>query len=132
MNEAHDLTLEAGKYYRTRAGRKAYISGINPFPDGSHIRAIGVIVDSGVKGWNMCGAYSLSSDHAFDLVAEWFEPKRIKRAINFYRDGSLVSHPDRASADSGARDLDSGKFDPDRIACIEIDVEEGHGLGEGN
>ncbi|MGG7581717.1 hypothetical protein [Rhizobium sp. Nf11,1] len=125
MNEAKALTLEAGKYYRTRDGRKAFVSGTNPFSEGSHIRAIGVVYGNGVQGWDLSGAFSSLGGHGLDLVDEWVEPKRIKGWLNVYPENDesfdiVKYHPTREQADVSALST--------RIACIKIDVLEGEGL----
>ncbi|CUW85644.1 hypothetical protein N5C66_03725 [Rhizobium pusense] len=128
MNEAQALTLEAGKFYRTRDGRKAFVSGINPFPDGSHIRAIGVVVDEGVQGWDLNGAFTLELEHRLDLVAEWVEPKRIKGWVAIWAKGG--DHSLVACCSHIYKTLEAAKADNfSNVACYaEIDVLEGHGL----
>ena len=53
---------------------------------------------------------------------EWrVKPQKLKRWVNMYAGISACSgHPTKEDADNGAT--------PDRIACIEIEFEEGDGL----
>ena len=73
-----DLKLEAGKYFRTRGGRKAYLLG--RFPEGVCGGTLegAVVCDNGdwdCIGWGADGRiYADGRDDADDLVAEWIEP----------------------------------------------------------
>ncbi|WP_322884149.1 hypothetical protein U8C35_06360 [Sinorhizobium medicae] len=131
MNEANTLTLETGKYYRTRDGKKAYVYGVNPFATvGGEHEVVGVIDGYGQETWHRDGHWFSQGDKPCDLVAEWVEPKRIKGWVNVYPGviGDMPSkvivnnclHETRGDADAHAMSI--------RIACIEIDVLEGHGL----
>lgn len=143
MNEAQTLTLEAGKYYRTRDGRKVFVVGFgDPFLNRPFYEVLGRIqgVDS-PRSWNAMGFHINGCESGADLVAEWVEPKRIKGFVNLYKGtnpyisgstyGEVEAHfgsvkftreeCDRVAADHPYKL---------RIACIEIDVLEGHGLGE--
>ncbi|MEH2700239.1 hypothetical protein GFL93_09315 [Rhizobium leguminosarum bv. viciae] len=142
MNDKQSLTLEAGKYYRTRDGRKAFVSATapegfsNPDTDGQFA---GFIDGMGARMWGNDGGYLDFDQSDYDLMAEWGEPKRIKGWVNVYSgndenygnphniDSSQHCghvYPKRAHADIAAVSL-SGR---NRIACIEIDVLEGAGL----
>lgn len=115
------LTIEAGKFYRTREGQKAFVAGIVP----------GMKTDWPIMGWIIAGARNVqviwhldgSDGGKNDLVAEWVEPKRIKGKMFICQSasgtfGSYISDE--------PRDPLGAKI----IACIEIDVLEGAGLGE--
>jgi hypothetical protein len=71
-----DLILEAGKYYKTRDGRKAFVAGINPFGDRyDDDKAVGFINGNGTCSWSTNGTWMERADEDdFDLVAEWQEP----------------------------------------------------------
>lgn len=122
---------EAGKYAKTRGGHKAFVSAIiqNPMQDKQpSYSVIGFVEGSDDRiTWTSDGRFISGNEDDFDLVAEWVEPKRIKGWVNVY-DSALSSesaggvHPTKRDADEYAM--------PHRLACIEIDVEEGHGLGE--
>lgn len=70
------MKLEAGKYYKTRDGRKAYVAALreDAIPDEC---AVGwVLRDSGY--WESCwwsanGVFEAISE--FNLIAEWTEPE---------------------------------------------------------
>ncbi|MBP2564514.1 hypothetical protein J2766_001073 [Agrobacterium tumefaciens] len=124
MNEAQTLTLEAGRYYRTRDGRKAYVAGFNPFSkEEDRANAVSGWIEDGNCLWCRSGQYWKNKTSDFDLVAEWVEPKRIQGKMYIY-EGSAGVHggylSDHLQLPYGAKVL----------AVIEIDVLEGHGLGE--
>lgn len=139
-----NIKLEAGKYYRTRDGRKAFVSGKNPFSD-TQCCICGFIEGYGSTSWTIDGNYySDKSDVAYDLIAEWKEPKRIKGWVNIYSEVVCTNRRRRfASHDSAFPGSDifltrqeanraashAAEIEGDtRIACIEIDVLEGEGL----
>jgi hypothetical protein len=135
VNDKQTLTLEAGKYYRTRDGKKVFIVGQNPFdtPDHDVEFPFGGFVQRGegdrLEWFRGDGVHGVRAGGNLDLVAEWVEPKRIKGWVNlflcadgkqFHTNGVWKSAEEAAEKSAG------------RIACIEIDVLEGHGLdGEG-
>jgi hypothetical protein len=66
------MKIEAGKFYRTRDGSKARIYAT----DGSEIHgAVNYCWVWIQVGWLKLGRYKGRSDHDFDLVSEWSEPK---------------------------------------------------------
>lgn len=67
------MKLEAGKWYRTRDGRKAFVSFVHPHRK-SH-RNVGFIENETVQSWSDYGEYTRQGSSSFDLVAEWTEPK---------------------------------------------------------
>jgi len=133
------LTIEAGKYYRTRSGRTAFVAAVTlPNPNTGENRiypALGYI-EGRDETWKLSGANMSGRTHDDDLVAEWVEPKRIKGWISVAGNiskhdpiidgklyaGSLTIWPTRQEAIEGS----TGAL----LACIEIDVLEGDGLGE--
>lgn len=129
------LPLEAGSYYRTEDGRKALIGWKRD--DG---KWEGIVVNYGREIWDDVGVPTHGSK-VTTLVAEWVEPKRIKGWVNVYS-GTFIDGD--ACNDSGvqaahtrysihdSRELADGNVSSSftRIACIEIDVLEGAGLGE--
>lgn len=75
----------------------------------------------------------LSTREGFDLVAEWVEPKRIKGWINIYPSDEEEQDnpvPVRSGVHDTRDNADKLALRSRRIACIEIDVLQGHGLGE--
>lgn len=74
-----NLKLEAGKYYRTRDGRKAYVDSIrtfNPFtPININIKnaALGAVEDVGARTWSLDGRYDTVESQS-DLIAPWENP----------------------------------------------------------
>jgi hypothetical protein len=141
MNEAKALTLEAGKYYRTRNGRKALAAAImpkNPFKEGGEVGypIRGYIDGFGAGSWTSNGHFGDDHyDDDRDLVAEWVEPKRIKgwvalqlhkeRCVGGNRDASATAY---VSHLYGSREEAAQMYAGDPSALVEIDVLEGHGL----
>lgn len=72
------LIIEAGKYYRTRSGKKAYcVAVVLPSPDGFYKDEYPVLVvtDRHIYSTTINGlSYSVSSPDATDIVSEWVEP----------------------------------------------------------
>lgn len=112
------MKLEAGKYYKTVTGSKAYIMG--QLPDGTFVGNINNVV----FGWNNDGEDNSHYYTGARLIEEWVEPKKVKVDcwINIYSDGDYSMHTSRSMADEFKI--------PTRIACIHIEreVEEGEGL----
>lgn len=76
------LVIEAGRYYRTRDSRKAFVLGRSPFEDavGSSHPWWGFIdgVSDDVETWRESGT-CFDTDHPHDIIAEWTEPNpRVK------------------------------------------------------
>jgi len=69
------MKLEAGKFYKTRDGHKAYIAGKHfdstiPYP------IVGWIENEDCpQTWKPDGVFTLSGNAEYDLVAEWREPE---------------------------------------------------------
>jgi hypothetical protein len=107
------MKIEAGKYYKTREGRKVFVSHrcTNPFG------LIGSEPDFPLEGymsngdrdrlsWRDDGTYNYAGEHMNDILAEWKEPKVHKRWSYFYRNG-------RGDVWSGAADTEEDA----RTAC---------------
>lgn len=127
MNETKGLTLEAGKYYRTRDGRKAVVIGCSPFAStNSNYRVAGFIEDFSIgAAWKTDGKWGDGLDNR-DLVAEWVEPKRIKGWVNIRLvDGRFNFGMLHATHGEALKLIDARE---PVLACIEIDVLEGEGL----
>lgn len=129
MNEAQALTLEAGKYYRTRDGKKAFVAGKNPFEDLEY-PFIGVLQSdaSSSDSWAVDGRYIVGEKSNDDLVAEWVEPKRVTGWIAMLVDGYTGDYPAHTTHVFATRQEAVESFNGAPFAVIEIDVLEGHGL----
>ena len=137
------LKIEAGKYYRTRGGDKAWMGcdirtggygGIYPF--------IGV-VGGYRQSWASDGSSIYGEQSPFDIIAEWKEPKRIKGWVNIWdrmhedlrgvaaEEGNAFPgtnvYLSKDDADRAAKNA-ANWSDSNRIACIFVDVLEGEGL----
>ncbi|MEZ5781176.1 MAG: hypothetical protein R3D70_05955 [Rhizobiaceae bacterium] len=128
------LMLEAGKFYRTRDGRRAFVShvlGVSPFPNKirDDFPVTGYIDGTGYAPvWRLDGSFGNRS-HDNDLVAEWVEPKRIKGWVNIFADKG-VDYPTgyRVGCATHATKADAQRFAEGMVATVEIDVLEGQGL----
>jgi hypothetical protein len=114
--------IEAGKYYRTRGGTKAYVAGKSPFPKTPETNMFlgweetqydTVIVNS----WTPNGRISNILAHRFDLISEWRDPISLERWANVYSDGVIYCYPSKEQADKCAAE--------NRIACIKLTGIEG-------
>lgn len=146
MNESKALTLEAGKYYRTRDGFKAMVIAKNPFNmHGKQGEAfIGAIefpkpgddafdFPESATSWDPSGVFNEDgSESEYDLIAEWVEPKRIKVWVNIFPAKEREDYPSgyRVGCVTHASKDDAHRMAQGMIATVEIDVLEGHGLGE--
>lgn len=142
MNDKQSLTLEVGKYYRMRNGRKAIVtcdSGANPFggeDDKFPFNGYAEGFEAGIC-WTAKGKTSGWNSEC-DIIGAWVEPKRIKGWVNIYPKqlgvcGTTYDHESDSAFSFGShhyanRDMADRYAGVNRIACIEIDVLEGAGL----
>jgi len=139
------LKIEAGKYYRTRDGRKARIDCIiEPVMGKLKYPCVGELegwLSKTPPSWQLDGSFD-SVEREQDLVAEWKEPKRIKGWMNIYdqlhedlqatvvAEGSAFPgttiFSNKLKADEAA--VKAAAWSGNRIACVEIDVLEGQGV----
>lgn len=71
------MKIEAGKFYKTKSGRKIRIYATNCTPDGQGYAIHGAIEYLGVwnlTSWQSNGRWD-SRPHTNDIVSEWEEPK---------------------------------------------------------
>lgn len=113
------LTVEVGKSYRTRDGRKAEVTEYregDDFPyrvtiDGIHY---GTVLP--------CGAvWGAQGRDCADLIAEWVEPPSVWLNLYKAQDNKrleVAEHKTRESADRAAAE--------ERLACVRLAVSEGH------
>ncbi len=127
------LKLEAGKYYRTQDGRKAFVAfiGETPFKKDDGETAIVILgEDLGEAHYPWAnGRISKRADleDPLDLVAEWVEPKRITGWLAFSSKdatpfASFVTHLHHTKEEAELA------YGGDASAVIFIDVLEGEGL----
>lgn len=113
-----ELILEAGKFYRTREGRKAEVLYIIPEKYNEAQRVL-VGLDSSIEKYELNGNYwGSGKEDPNNLVSEWKDPVRVQKTIyfNVYPGGHyyMSTAPDSAAFQLGP----GGKTIP-----IEIDVE---------
>jgi hypothetical protein len=127
-----NIKLEAGKFYRTQDGRKAFVgaSKLTEFQGISEkCTFVGYVdgQDSGVV-WND-GGVAISGYSNLTIEAEWVEPKRIKVIVNIFPSND-IDYPTgyRVGAATHATKEDAQRYAQGMVATIEIDVLEGQGL----
>lgn len=115
------MKLEAGKYYKTRDGRKAYVGYVRE--DDCQYPAVGHMDGGGVDCWLARGGYvDKGGTHFNDLIEEWVEPRSGALWVNIYPDGAIFSHESRPRADqANSMTSDRGK----RLACVKVYWAEG-------
>lgn len=75
------MKIQPGKYYQTRGGQKAYVGHILPeeIAEGNSYLVRGCLLKQNgwvQESWCIDGRYSAhDTNHYFDIVAEWTEPK---------------------------------------------------------
>ena len=88
------MQIEAGKYYRTRDGRKAFVFCIatNPFGRCDHYQAKGYLDEAGGvhASWCHVNGKWTSNDSLYDLIAPWVDPpKKVPLEATVYADGRV-------------------------------------------
>lgn len=73
------MQLEAGKFYQTRDGHKAFVVGVNPFQNAGGLNDFLGAIDLGkglakARGWRGDGKFIGVNSADWDLVAEWRDP----------------------------------------------------------
>lgn len=84
------MKFEAGKYYKTRVGQKAFVAATeNPFCP-SFYPIIGYISDStSVAKWTPGGGFFNSfTQSPYDLISEWKEPVTVTKWLLLWSDGT--------------------------------------------
>jgi hypothetical protein len=121
------MQLEAGKYYRTRDGRKAYVVGSDPFNPSEPFPFVGWIAGCGLRTWTASGAWAnFQSD--CDLVAPWKEPETETMVLALYR--AMNGHNICSSFYGGpeaARRVIAGAGG-ELLALKEVTITEGEGV----
>ena len=84
------MKIEAGKFYKTRDGKKAFVASFtppNPFPDGGNTRYpfTGYVQGWDMETWTADGISFSDEENITDLVAEWREPASEERVVYLVR-----------------------------------------------
>lgn len=120
------LKIEAGKYYQTRDGRKAFVTCVklcNPFAPNGCYTVEGGIEGVGIATWMVDGRYYRPELAGKDLVSEWAEPRQLTCAV--YLVQNYINN--EVEAVLGPRtDFVVGKYKI--LACKEIVLTEGDGM----
>ena len=110
------MKLEAGKYYKTRNGLKAYVEFIrqdNPFRDYiPEYPAIGFIESYGEHMWKTNGEFNTFIESELDLISEWREPVKVSGWVNVYDTFTSMLYKTKERANSVKCQ--------GRIACIYV------------
>jgi hypothetical protein len=87
------MKLEAGKYYKTRDGRRAYVAAVleNPLGAvGTCYPVLGYIGDI-YASWRLDGRASREPEVPGDLIAEWREPREWTVYVYDHHDGCVAT-----------------------------------------
>ena len=110
------MKLEAGKYYKTRNGLKAYVEFIrqdSPFGDYlTKYPAMGFIERYGEQRWKTNGEFNTFIENELDLISEWRELVKISGWVNLYDTFTSMLYKTEEEANSVERQ--------GRIACIYV------------
>ncbi len=110
------MKLEAGKYYKTRNGLKAYVEFIrqhSPFGDYlTKYPAMGFIERYGEQRWKTNGEFNTFIENELDLISEWRELVKISGWVNVSDIFTSGLYKTKEEADSCAGQS--------RIACIYV------------
>lgn len=113
------LKIEAGKFYRTRSGRKVFVGAVflpGPWGDRLNYPVKGWIQGNATMlAWRECGAFSSADRPDYnDLVEEWREPTSLMAYLRRTKAGHLyVSEVDgglEGSATIGSARVVEGVF----------------------
>lgn len=97
------MKIEAGKFYKTRSGHKAFVAGVSPFASTQPLYRMTGFVDGGQSGtsWNIEGEFAADGMRSpEDLVAEWIDPPTPLEALK-----AIVTHMDGWAVRSDVGDL---------------------------
>ena len=125
---AEVLTLQPGRYYRTRDGRKAYVASVgNPFDVDYDCPAAGFICGDDVGcEWPLDGCGE--SETEIDLVEEWRDPPKTKtQTIALYEANGTICMLNYDSKEQ-ARDIIEGSCGYKLLAVKEVTLTEGDGM----
>ena len=102
---SEQLKLEAGKYYRTRDGRKAFVGYISPNQPDEHLsKVVGELLcgtDWSPCSWRVNGDYINDESSACNLIAEWKDTPMVVW-VNVYDNGDVKSYITRSNAENNA------------------------------
>jgi len=114
------MTLEAGKYYKSRDGHQWRVLCIDGPNKEKPVIAISYVTEV-INSFTIEGRHSLKGEVTnVDLMCEW--PKRIEGWINICAPHMTARGIYETKQDANFHAL------PGRVACIKISVEQGEGL----
>jgi hypothetical protein len=91
------MKIEAGKYYKTRDGRKAYVAAVLENPLGRTVthKCLGFVGDRYMSWTDNGHEWSCFGGNPSDLIAEWREPREWTVSIVDVGDGTYCTtvHP---------------------------------------
>jgi hypothetical protein len=119
---SESLKIEAGKFYKTRDGRKAYVAVI---ATAEQVKAGNYRVYGWANGdalmWSLGGRFCMSygSDHHSDLVEEWRDLARRSVTVKLVRNLNTNNVYAMVGGRSDCEEL---------LACKTIEITEGEGM----
>lgn len=126
------MKIEAGRFYRTRGGRKAFVLGVYPSDIAGGCAAGAVLDKDGdweCTGWFADGLVGGDgTEDADDLVGECLEPIKVHLVIVRDGDGGLAAISD-LDPDAISRGIESDEI---IIARKTVTLTEGEGMEAAN
>ena len=88
------MQINAGQYYRTRGGKKAFVAAVeNPFQPSSSWPMCGWIDGYQMASeWAIDGRHTPAGESQADLIAEWKEPVTETYWCCLWNDGGVSIH----------------------------------------
>ena len=91
------MKIEAGKYYRTRDGRKAFVSAVEVpcerYCVNKRIHPVLGYIGVGQCSWTEAGHGDARCETEYDLVDEWREPVTRELTLYLYPNGDVCTVP---------------------------------------
>lgn len=91
------MKLEAGKYYRTRGGKKAYVASVeNPFDKFDEYPVLGLVDgDEEAQTWDSDGSYygTHSMSDPRDLITDWRDDATVRGFVLVNAAGEVKTMP---------------------------------------
>ena len=105
------MKIEAGKYYRTRNGKKAFVCGSNPLVEADSMFALlGYVDNEGPMTWNLDGV-GVNIYSKYNLVEEWKDPQVFTVTVSIFHNKQTRNAEVRAKFGLPHKSIDTVNFD---------------------
>ena len=92
----NEMTIEVGKYYKTRSGHKAFVAfeynSVNGFTHGGVVYGEQNAFDVGCSWYELGNHIKREMNNDFDLIEEWKEPKSGIGYLHVYIDDGEIEY----------------------------------------